>query len=69
MLIARALAGEPELLVLDEPNAGVDHPSQDGLAETLGDRSDAGATVVVVLHELGPLAPLIDRASRCATAA
>lgn len=61
VLVARTLAGEPELLLLDEPNAGVDADSQERIAETLGERSSAGASVVVVLHELGPFAPLIDR--------
>ena len=61
VLVARTLAGEPELLLLDEPNAGVDHASQEAIAETLGGRRRAGASVVVVLHELGPFAPLIDR--------
>ena len=62
VLIARALAGEPELFVLDEPTAGVDLPSQQALADALGRLKDAGATVVLVAHELGPLAPLVDRA-------
>jgi zinc transport system ATP-binding protein len=61
VLMARTLAGEPDLLLLDEPNAGVDHASQEAIAQTLGGRADAGASVVVVLHELGPFAPLIDR--------
>ncbi|PAX88462.1 hypothetical protein CLM82_24130 [Streptomyces albidoflavus] len=62
VLIARALAGEPELLIMDEPMAGVDLASQEVLAETLRAQVDAGATVLLVLHELGPLEPLIDRA-------
>ncbi|MEP6816590.1 MAG: ATP-binding cassette domain-containing protein [Marmoricola sp.] len=62
VLIARALAGEPELMFLDEPNAGVDLGSQEQIAETLAALAAAGATLVVVLHELGPFAPLIDRA-------
>jgi zinc transport system ATP-binding protein len=62
VLIARALAGEPELLVLDEPTAGVDLPSQQALAGALGRLKADGATVVLVAHELGPLAPLVDRA-------
>ena len=61
VLVARTLAGEPELLLLDEPNAGVDHASQNAIAATLGARARAGASVVVVLHELGPFASLIDR--------
>ncbi|MET8678560.1 metal ABC transporter ATP-binding protein [Streptomyces sp. NPDC004647] len=62
VLIARALAGEPDLLIMDEPMAGVDHASQDVLADTLREQVGAGTTVLLVLHELGPLEPLIDRA-------
>jgi len=61
-LIARALAGEPDLLVLDEPTAGVDLAHQQVLAELLGSLVEAGTAVVVVLHEVGTLAALIDRA-------
>ncbi|WP_370247605.1 metal ABC transporter ATP-binding protein [Nocardioides sp.] len=61
VLIARALAGEPELLVLDEPTAGVDLHHQQVLADTLGRLRQRGATIVLVAHELGPLAPLADR--------
>jgi zinc transport system ATP-binding protein len=62
VLIARALAGEPELFFLDEPTAGVDLPNQQALAEALGVLKDRGATVVLVAHELGPMAPMVDRA-------
>ncbi|MGP3979896.1 metal ABC transporter ATP-binding protein [Streptomyces sp. KR80] len=62
VLIARALATEPDLLIMDEPMAGVDHGSQQVLADTLRDQVATGATVLLVLHELGPLEPLIDRA-------
>jgi zinc transport system ATP-binding protein len=62
VLIARALAAEPELLVLDEPTAGVDAASQDAFAEALAKAVSAGATVLLVAHELGPLAPLVSRA-------
>ncbi|GAA1543840.1 metal ABC transporter ATP-binding protein [Nocardioides humi] len=61
VLIARALAGEPDLFFLDEPTAGVDLPNQQILADTLGHLKDDGATIVLVAHELGPLAPLVDR--------
>ncbi|SEP59940.1 zinc transport system ATP-binding protein [Streptomyces radiopugnans] len=61
VLIARALAAEPELLVMDEPLAGVDLLSQRVLAEALREQSAEGVSVLLVLHELGPLAPLIDR--------
>ncbi len=62
VLIARALAPEPELLIMDEPMAGVDLASQEVLATTLREQVSQGATVLLVLHELGPLEPLIDRA-------
>ncbi|MEU0738022.1 metal ABC transporter ATP-binding protein [Streptomyces sp. NPDC006134] len=62
VLIARALAAGPELLIMDEPMAGVDLASQEVLAATLREQVAAGATVLLVLHELGPLEPLIDRA-------
>src|SRR5690242_1095845 len=60
-LIARALAGEPELFFLDEPTAGVDLPNQVALAASLARLKARGATVVLVAHELGPLGSLVDR--------
>ncbi|WP_247597747.1 metal ABC transporter ATP-binding protein [Streptomyces sp. RKND-216] len=62
VLIARALAGEPDLLIMDEPLAGVDLVSQRVLAEALREQVGRGTSALLVLHELGPLAPLIDRA-------
>lgn len=62
VLIARALAGEPDTFVMDEPTAGVDAASQAALADTLRDLVRQGRTVVLVMHELGPLEPLISRA-------
>ena len=61
-LIARALAGRPDLLVLDEPTAGVDAASQEAFAAALGRFATAGGTILLVAHELGPLRPLIGRA-------
>ena len=61
VLIARTLAGEPELMVLDEPNAGVDLVSQQAISGTLASMAEMGATIVVVLHELGHLADVIQR--------
>ncbi|NGN68472.1 ABC transporter ATP-binding protein [Streptomyces sp. A7024] len=61
VLIARALAGEPELLIMDEPLAGVDLASQRILADALREQVAEGTSVLLVLHELGPLQPLIDR--------
>lgn len=62
VLIARALVRAPELLVLDEPTSGIDIPAQQTFVDAVQRLHDAGATVVVILHELGPFAPLIERA-------
>jgi zinc transport system ATP-binding protein len=61
-LIARALAAEPDLLILDEPTAGVDLHQQQVLASVLNDLVGRGMSMLVVLHEAGALGPLIDRA-------
>jgi len=61
-LIARALAGRPELLILDEPTAGVDAASQEAFAGALREFVAGGGTVLLVAHELGPLQPLVSRA-------
>ncbi len=61
VLIARALVRQPDLLVLDEPVAGVDRPSQIAFAQTLESLVQQGKTIVVVLHELGEFQPLITR--------
>lgn len=61
VLIARALAGEPDLLFLDEPTAGVDLATQYIFTEALKHFVEGGTTVVLVSHELGPLRSLIDR--------
>ena len=60
-LIARALAGGPDALVLDEPTAGVDAESQAMLADELRRLHDEGTTVVLVTHELGEVSALADR--------
>jgi zinc transport system ATP-binding protein len=62
VLVARALAAEPELLIMDEPTAGVDAASQQALAAVLARVSAGGTTLVVVTHEAGPLAGVLTRA-------
>jgi zinc transport system ATP-binding protein len=60
--IAKALAGEPSLLVLDEPTTGVDVESQESLAALL-DRlhSDLRVTVLYVSHEFGAVERFVQR--------
>jgi zinc transport system ATP-binding protein len=62
VLVARALAGQPDLLVLDEPTSGVDLEHQRVLADVLGELLSVGTAVLVVLHDVGPLGDLVDRA-------
>jgi zinc transport system ATP-binding protein len=62
VLIARALTSEPDLLVLDEPTAGVDAASQDALGSTMQRLAERGTTIVFVTHELGLLEGLVRRA-------
>jgi len=62
VLIARALAMGADTFVLDEPTAGIDSDSQARLAETLSGLREAGSTVLLVTHELGPIAELATRA-------
>ena len=61
VLIARALVSDPDLLILDEPTAGVDLASQDIFADAIRERVAGGTTVVMVSHDLGPMDALIDR--------
>jgi zinc transport system ATP-binding protein len=60
-LIAKALVAEPEVLVLDEPIAGVDADSQRRFRDALVHLADRGTAVVLVSHELGAVADDLDR--------
>lgn len=62
VLIARALASEPDIMVMDEPTAGVDRASQAALARSVVRLRDRGVTLLVVTHDVGPLADLVTRA-------
>lgn len=59
--LAVALLGEPELLVLDEPFAGVDTDNTDGVRTVLRQMADEGVTEIVSGHAPEQLLPLIDR--------
>jgi zinc transport system ATP-binding protein len=59
--IARALAGEADLLVLDEPTVGVDAESVDAFFELLGRLNDDGMTILLVEHDIGAVLEHTDR--------
>jgi iron complex transport system ATP-binding protein len=55
VLLARALAGKPSILLLDEPVAALDPSQQLGIMSLLGDLAARGMGIIAVLHDL-PLA-------------
>jgi zinc transport system ATP-binding protein len=60
--IAKALAGDPELLALDEPTTGVDVEAQEavaGLLQQLG--AELGMTILYVSHEFGAVEHFVER--------
>ncbi|MDR1392545.1 MAG: ATP-binding cassette domain-containing protein [Bifidobacteriaceae bacterium] len=59
VLLARALVRRPELLIMDEPLAGVDGASATALVDAL--REIPCLTCLVVLHEAGPFAGYLKR--------
>jgi zinc transport system ATP-binding protein len=61
VLIARALASEPDVLVMDEPTAGVDVENQQALATTLARLAGSGHTMIIVTHELEALSTVVTR--------
>jgi zinc transport system ATP-binding protein len=60
-MIARALVSNPDVLLLDEPTAGIDSESQESLKEVLDAYKKNFKTIILVTHELEVLEPLVDR--------
>lgn len=60
--LAGALALEPSLLVLDEPTAGLDRRARARVAEAVLDRAAGGAAVLMITHDVGFAADVLDRA-------
>ena len=61
VFIARALAQEAELLLLDEPLAGLDVPNQEAIFDVLDALRPDGVTVLVATHDLNLAESRFDR--------
>lgn len=59
--LARALAGQPKILLLDEVAAGLDADERTNLAERLSAIVSAGCSVILVDHDLGLVSDLAQR--------
>ena len=59
--IARALAADPVLLVLDEPAAGLRRQEKQALAELLRTLRGEGVTILIVEHDMDFVMKLVDR--------
>ncbi len=60
--LARALATDPDLLLVDEPFAGLSGPEVESVSDLLVELREEGLTLVVVDHNMRGLLSLIDRA-------
>lgn len=59
--VARALAADPALIILDEPAAGLSRPEKRALAELLRALRAEGVTVLLVEHDVEFVMTLVDR--------
>jgi len=59
--IARAVALQPTLVLLDEPAAGLNAAEQEGLKQTIRRIRDSGVTVVVIEHNMGLVMTVCER--------
>jgi zinc/manganese transport system ATP-binding protein len=62
LLLAQALAGKPQMLLLDEPLASLDLRNQIVIAELVAELARANSlTVMLIAHDINPLLPIVDR--------
>ncbi|MFC9833784.1 ATP-binding cassette domain-containing protein [Rhodococcus sp. NPDC127530] len=59
--IARALAGEPRVLLLDEPTAGMNPAERQDVFDTISDLRSRGVAVIVVEHDVAMMRSFCDR--------
>ena len=58
--LARAMATDPRLLLLDEVTGGVDHASVGGLVQLVRDLNARGVTIVIIEHNTGIIMDIAD---------
>ncbi len=56
VFLARALVGDPKLLILDEPTSGVDVKTQHAILHLLGEINRKGVTILLTTHDLNAVA-------------
>ncbi|WP_124054359.1 anchored repeat-type ABC transporter ATP-binding subunit [Arcanobacterium ihumii] len=61
VLIARALATNPVMLLLDEPFTGLDHPNQDALSDLFVELAGSGVAIMMSTHDLSQAVDISDR--------
>lgn len=61
VLIAKALAHEPDLLFLDEPTAGVDVELRKGMWDLIGTMRERGVTIILTTHYIEEAEEMADR--------
>ncbi|MDC5698785.1 branched-chain amino acid ABC transporter ATP-binding protein/permease [Intrasporangium calvum] len=59
--IARALASDPSLLILDEPAAGMNHVEANRLSDLIGSLAADGLTILLIEHNVGMVLSTCDR--------
>jgi branched-chain amino acid transport system permease protein len=60
MELARALAGQPEILLLDETLAGLGHSEVGDVVDAIKSLADEGVTIVIIEHTMQAMVRLVD---------
>lgn len=61
--LARAIVSNPDILLLDEPAAGMGNKEKNRIKEVIGNINDKGITVVVISHDLDVIMEICDKVS------